>query len=105
MVKTAKHLLRQIYRTGYRYQHAGITLSRIEPDQQQQQRDLFAGADAPSTRRTKALMSALDAINRRFPHGIAVSTSGFNPHWRYQPDQVSPRYTSHWHELARVKCQ
>lgn len=103
IIKAARQLLGQIYQPGYRYQHAGVTLSRIRPASDHQQHDLFAGPDSTQAPRA-GLMDSLDAINRRFPHAIAVSTSGLNKGWGYQPSSVSPRYTTHWAELARVKC-
>lgn len=104
IIKTAKQLLGKIYKPGYRYQHAGITLGQIRPVKSNLQEDLFTIFDQDALSAQQILMKSLDDINRRFPHKISISSSEIKQKWGYQPKNLSKRYTTHWKELARVKC-
>ena len=100
----AKLLLQQIYRTGYRYQKCGVLLGHIQPETMPGQMDLFAASGEMQQGGEAVLMKTMDDINRRFAHGIDIAAAGIAKHWQYRPGSLSRRYTTHWHELARVKC-
>ncbi len=110
IIKTAKSLLQQIFKAGYRYQHAGITLGLIQSQQTSIQNDMFAipssGIKPVKTELAQqALMASVDKINQRFPRAIAFSSTLFKQHWQYESKYRSPRYTTHWEDLRRVKCE
>ena len=49
-------------------------------------------------------MSALDAINARFGRGaVHLAAEGIQQPWKMRRGKLSPRYTTCWEELARVK--
>lgn len=60
VISVAMHVLESIYRPGYGYKRAGVTLSRMRP-QAGLQGDLFV--DPEETAKHKRLMEAVDAIN------------------------------------------
>ena len=49
-------------------------------------------------------MACFDKINHRFPKSISIAATGLNKSWQFQPERMSKRYTTHWNELAIVKC-
>lgn len=102
IISVAKQLLKEIFKVGYRYQKCGMQLGHIQQSGNAQQMDLFNLTDQQSS---QILMTTVDQINRRFPKGISISTTGTNTNWRYQVEHLSNRYTTSWNELAFVKCQ
>jgi DNA polymerase V len=50
------------------------------------------------------LMAAMDLINRRFPKAVTVAAMGLAKSPGPVSDYVSPRYTTCWEELPKVKC-
>jgi len=105
VIRTAKQLLVQIFKEGYEYQHAGITLGQIRPANEQVQTELFGelvGAKDPITQ--QALMESVDMINKRFPQKLSFSTASLKQTWHYEVTNKSPRYTTHWGDLVRAKC-
>lgn len=109
VIKTVKQLLAQIFKAGYAYQHAGITLGQIRPANESVQTEMFCEpigygqAKDPATQR--ALMASVDLINKRFPQKISFSTSLFKQAWHYTLKNQSPRYTTHWNDLKKVSCK
>jgi DNA polymerase V len=105
IIKAAKQLLKQIYKPRHRYQHAGIMLGKIRSVNEDLQPDLFMMPDQGESTAQQVLMKSIDEINRRFPNKVSVSTSGIKQKWCYQPENISKRYTTHWKELAQVRCK
>ena len=92
------HLAESIWREGYAYKKAGIVLSDISP-QTQQQADWLE----PHQTANDALMQTLDALNQRFGRGtLRVSTGGLYAQWQMKQAMKSPCYTTDWHALASV---
>jgi len=109
VIKTAKSLLKQIFKKGYDYQHAGVTLGQIRPANESVQTDLFSlqihNTDTLKSEASKrTLMESVDKINQRFPKSIAFSTASLKQEWHYESRHLSPRYTTYWGDLKRVKC-
>jgi len=104
IISNAKRLLKEIFRTGYRYQKCGVQLGHIQPALLPMQQDLF---NLPENNHIKSqdLMLTIDQINQRFPKGIAVSTMGIDNSWQYSVEHLSKHYTTNWNELAVVKCR
>ena len=102
----------------YRYRKAGVTLYEIRPAGTEQ-RGLFAIADGDTgadRQRRAALMEALDAANRKYgKRAVVVASQGCPsmlartraasgaPVWEMRREQMSPRYTTRWEELAVVR--
>ena len=94
-------LLRRIYRPGYGYHKAGITLMEIVP-RTNQQFSLFVPNSLASGRNDQ-LMATLDAINGRYGRGaLRLAAEGVTKSWQMRRGNLSPRYTTDWAGVARV---
>jgi len=101
IISIAKRLLKEIFRTGYRYQKCSVQLGHIQPASQLRQVDLFENI---TNLKSNKLMTAVDQINQRFPKGIAVSATRISNSWQTPVEFLSQHYTTNWNELAIVKC-
>lgn len=104
VLRLAQHLVRAMYREGYRYKKAGVGLLDLTHGDHQQG-DLFALADP----RSKSLMEVMDRANARFGRGaLGLASSAWRPRkgalerplWGMNQTALSGRYTTSWHELA-----
>ena len=96
--RAALHGLRRIYRTGHAYQKAGVTLTGIIPAAARPH-TLFD--DLPGRKKSQALMTTLDRINRSMGSGtIRLLGEGTGRPWAMRRQDVSKRYTTEWDELA-----
>ncbi|ADL54674.1 Y-family DNA polymerase [Gallionella capsiferriformans] len=90
--------LRQIYRTGYAYQKAGIVLSGIIASDDKP-RSLFD--DSEAQQKSATLMATLDLINRRMGSGtLHLLGEGITKSWAMKRGNVSPRYTTELSDIA-----
>lgn len=96
-------VLRRIYRPGYGYHKAGITLTDIVP-RANQQFSLLVPAGLVSAR-SETLMDAMDSINKRYGRGtLKLAAEGIDNNWRMRRGNLSPRYTTAWDEIAKVRA-
>lgn len=94
-------LLRQIYRPGYGYHKAGITLMEIVPRANQQFSLFVPSSQEP--RRNDKLMATLDAINGRYGRGsLRLAAEGVTKSWQMRRGNLSPRYTTDWEGVPRA---
>ena len=101
LVKIAIRTLEGIYRSGFVYQKAGVTLSEITPCTQRQG-SLFADGEEEG-RRAATLMATLDAINQRWGRGTVRSLAiGVAQPWQMRREKLSPAYTTSWDGLPDV---
>lgn len=104
LTRWALRVLRRIYRSGYGYHKAGITLMDIVPATNQQF-SLFASGDAVDARSQK-LMGVLDGINGKFGRGtLRLAAEGVEKVWQMRRGNLSPRYTTEWDCLAVVQAR
>ncbi len=101
LISEAKKALDVIYKPGYRYKKVGVCLSGIIP-REYVQGNLFI----PPPRWNKSqLLDTFDAINRKY--GKSTVFSGLVgtrvKEWELIKEDRSPRYTTQWRELLRVK--
>ncbi|HEY5994084.1 MAG TPA: Y-family DNA polymerase [Gallionellaceae bacterium] len=102
LVEAALHGLRQIYREGFRYQKAGVTLAHIGPAGIGQG-ELFGEQPMPQATPSR-LMSTLDEINLRMGHGtLRLASEGAKQDWKMKRGNMSPAYTTNWNELRVVR--
>ena len=95
--------LRRLYRPGYLYKKAGVMLLELSSGAQRQG-SLFDPAGA-GTERSGSAMAALDALNRRFGRDtVVVGSAGTHKTWAMRSENRSPRYTTNWDELPRVRA-
>lgn len=100
----ALRVLHRIYRPGYGYHKAGITLMNIVPATNQQF-SLFASGGASDGRATK-LMTTLDSINARYGRGkLHLAAEGVEKAWQMRRGNLSPRYTTDWNGLPTVHAK
>ncbi len=93
--------LRRIYRPGFGYHKAGITLLEIVP-RANQQFSLFVPAEVESSRNDK-LMATLDAINGRYGRGmVRLASEGVAKTWQMRRGNLSPGYTTEWAGVAKA---
>ena len=90
--------LRQIYRSGYAYQKAGVMLTEIIAATARP-RTLFE--DVAAQQISTSLMATLDRINRRMGSGtLQLLGAGIRKSWAMRRGNMSQRYTTEWNELA-----
>jgi DNA polymerase V len=101
LISEAKKALDAIYKPGYRYKKVGVCLSGIIP-REYVQGNLFI--PPPKWNKSK-LLDTFDAINRKY--GKSTVFSGLVgtrvKEWELIKEDRSPRYTTQWRELLRVK--
>lgn len=105
ITQAALMVLRSIYRPGFNYAKAGVMLMDLSPASQQQfNLDLGPEPDEGRAR----LMTAMDALNRRFGRGtVALASAGVAAaprRWAMKQERRTPRYTTRWDELLTVRC-
>lgn len=100
LIKPAVALVDQLYKKGTLYKKAGVMLSGIVPDASIQG-NLFV----PETENCgRKLMDMIDNINFSQRDDILkFATSGTERNWKMRMEMRSPRYTTRWDELFRVK--
>lgn len=102
LVEAALQALRQIYRPGYDYMKAGITL-RALATAQTQQLDMFHTSDTHE--KAVRLMQTMDSINRKMGRAtIKLASEGVQEKqpWRMKQEMMSPHYTTCWDDLLKV---
>lgn len=102
LVNVALWAAKQIYAPGYRYQKAGVILTDLMPAAGQQI-DLF-GFKRSDTKSDK-LMTAVDAINKKLGKDSVRSAAqgcGVSKAWIMKRGNLSPAYTTSWHEIVEA---
>lgn len=98
----ALHGLAMIYREGFNYKKAGIMLMNLQPDTQRQAVLFDAG---PDRARSVRAMAALDAINERYGRDtVHLGSAGVARRWAMLSENRTPRYTTSWTELPKVRA-
>ena len=87
---------------SFHFKKAGVILWQISPDHPRQQ-DLFDPIDRS---RQKALMEAIDAINRKNGYGtIRQAIQGTNCRFDLKCEYMSKQFTTNIHDILKVKTQ
>lgn len=102
-LKSAKSLLKTMYRQGYEYAKSGVLLSGIVSATQVQDHLFSPKSDRDDM--VAALMATVDTINAKWGRGtIDMScTTHEKDTWKRTQGNVSPRYTTSWQELPVVR--
>jgi len=90
--------LKHLFKPGYAYQKAGVTLMELR-DAGVVQGQLFDAAppDRP------ALMQVIDRANAQWGRGtLRLASEGIKKSWQMRRERVSPAYTTRWEDLPRV---
>ncbi len=111
-----------IFKEGIAYAKAGVSLYELSHESAYQP-SLLSLLDPNREKKqeeTKSLMSALDTINTRYGRNTlhyareglektnqssTHSPSDLDAPWRMKQSHKSPKYTTHWEELARAVCK
>ena len=100
LIRFASFGLRKIYRNGYKYQKAGVLLSKIVSSKEYQL-DLFSKKEGQ--RKSDNLMTVLDQINTLIGKKILiVAAEGITKPWKMKQNNKSQGYTTNWNDLIVV---
>jgi len=100
LINYALRLLERIYKEGYEYKKAGVALTDIVPAGESQL-NLFVRFDQSKHRN---LMRAMDTINAQWGRETLRSgASGYKRPWGMKRAMLSPRFTTRWEELLRIR--
>ena len=100
--RIALGMLDGIFKPGFAYAKAGVLLYDLIPQGQQQASSKFQ--EHP---RSAELMAALDRINGKYGHDrIRYGAEGLSGRvWKMRQNNLSPRATTDWNELATAFCK
>ena len=91
--------IKKIYKNGYSYKKAGVTLSGII-SKNEVQLNIF---DSEDRIRNNNLMKTLDVINGNIGRDILkLGSSGINK-WKIGKEKLSPSYTTNWSDILTIK--
>ncbi len=97
LIQLSSFGLRKIYRNGYKYQKAGVILSKLVSSKERQP-DLFSKKDG--RKKSDSLMAALDQINELMGKKILIiAAEGITQPWKMRQSNMSPKYTTNWNDL------
>jgi len=100
IVRIALQALKKVYRNGYIYKKAGIIVSDIVP-QSQQQLSLFDNLDREKHRQ---IMSSIDIINNKMGKDkVRLAVQGHQKRWRLKQERLSPCYSTRINDALTVK--
>ncbi|MDR3392739.1 MAG: Y-family DNA polymerase [Sulfuriferula sp.] len=94
--------LKRLFRPGYAYAKAGVTLMELAP-KHLAVANLFS--DVVGTARRTTLMQTLDAVNRKYGKnmlGTGVAGIATRQAWSVKSGNRTPNYTTRWEELPIV---
>ena len=101
LVQHAIAALQKIFKPGYRYSKAGVTLMQFEEDNARQLQ-LFTTADP----RHISLMRAMDSINGNFgQQKIRLAVQDCGAVWKMKQATLSPRYTTQLEDIITIHAQ
>lgn len=100
IIAAAKNALKQIFQPGLKYKKTGIILLDLSPFSTRQH-DFFA---VDNSAKNDKVMAVLDTANQNWgAKSLFIAAQGIEQSWQVCSDLRSPRYTTCWNELARVK--
>jgi len=101
LIQKALVLLDSLFAPGYEFKKAGVMLT-----------DIIQEEDVPLTFMTdnylddkrKILMDVIDTVNKYLGQDtVFYATSGIKKDWEMKRAKLSPRYTTRWSDLPKVK--
>ncbi len=100
LISHALPLVEQLYNEGSRYLKAGVILSGLVPDNAIQY-NLF---DPPVQNNKRQLMDMIDNINFSMRDDVLkFASSGTERNWKMRQEMRSPRCSTRWEELKKVR--
>lgn len=102
IIEYSQQLLKSIWKDGYNYKKCGVVLTGLVQDDSVQQ-SLFEKGD---TVENKKIMSVLDALNSRYGRDTLRSAAqGYKREWKLRQEKLSPKYTTDWNDLLKIKLK
>ncbi|NTU58194.1 MAG: Y-family DNA polymerase [Chlorobiaceae bacterium] len=102
IVRAAEVILNDIFKPGFRYKKAGVTLDGLVP--------LAGSLPAPTLfvreegrEASSRLMQALDAVNSRYGQGTLRVASDASNGWKQRQERLSPHYTTCWDDIINIR--
>jgi len=94
--------LRRIFRAGYQYKKAGVVLMDLSPAAIRQYSLFDSGATGAHSAQ---VMTAMDAVNSLYGRDtLHLGSAGIQARWATRADNRTPRYTTSWDELPKVRA-
>jgi DNA polymerase V len=97
--------LKKMYKEGYMYKKAGVMVSGLS-NSMVIPVSLFSDKQLTISKRKKqtSIMQKIDYINQKFGNNsVQMASSGFAPKWVMKSTNRTPRYTTVWEEILKVK--
>jgi DNA polymerase V len=99
-VRFALQGLKQIYRADCIYKKAGIIVSEIVPESQQQL-SLFDNTDR---KKQQKIMRSIDQINSKMGKDkVRLAVQGYQRNWRLKQERLSPCYSTRIKDALSIK--
>ncbi len=100
LAKAALSGLKQIYQPNILYKKTGVIVSGISSENYVQG-NLFEGKNSSQL---KEISKITDQLNTRYGKDkVKLAVQGNNKDWKLRQEKLSPRYTTRWDELLKVK--
>lgn len=105
ITKEALRILKDIYRSGFLYQKAGVMLLDIARHNNDQTQGNLFETKSEATNKRADLTKTIDCLNQKHGRGtVRLAAQGFDDKgWRLRCNHLSPRYTTSWLELPKAK--
>lgn len=103
LTSLACKLFAEIYQPNVQYHRGGVIISGFTPSQRLQT-DMFGHRDIESFDRSNRRMHAVDAVHNRYGKlSLFYATEKLGEQWQPRSHIRSPRYTTRWDELPRIR--
>ncbi|MDR5899052.1 Y-family DNA polymerase [Halomonas vilamensis] len=104
LIAAAVQGLRHLWRKGYQYQKVGVILLDLSPKANRQLTLNETPQTAAEAKRSERLMATVDKLNRELGKGtIQLGLPRQGNAWALRSERRTPRYTTQWSELTKVK--
>ncbi len=104
LITAAIELAKARFRPGMFYHRAGIWLYDFVPEDTFQLNLLTSAAETQHDEAKR--MQAIDALNATFgKHTIRYASEALNTAWQPKREQDTPRYTTRWDELPKIRSK
>lgn len=101
LISWAKEGLSRIFAPEKEYKKAGVMIGDF-CDIDARPLDLFSPEKA-NVKKQKA-MQIVDQINIRYDKpAVSFAAEGASPKWKTKPSRISPKFTTSWHDLLKVR--
>ena len=100
IIKYVNNGLKMIFRKGYEYKKAGVIVTGIIPECQQQI-GLFDSEDRP---KLTTISNLMDKLNARFGRDtLTFAIQGTGKNWKPNARSLSPKFTTRWGDIPKVE--